>query len=157
MTIEVMILVPILILQVFLLPSTVAWVTNNWVNSRRTIALQEAADHLGSTIQQTFFALNHETMTAETFIYKSNLPPFIENCPYTANATLTKTSDPALNSSKILNIAFRLEGTETTADSSAILGQNVIWLESKFTSNSTNAGIIAQKDMNGTIILSFAG
>jgi hypothetical protein len=88
---------------------------------------------------------------------KVDVPPFIENYPYIGNATLKTILDPDLNSSKVLQITLQLRTVGTTATTSVILGQNVIWRESIFVSNSTNAGIRAEKFANGTICLSFGG
>jgi hypothetical protein len=156
-TIEYVIMLPILILQIFLFPLTASWLMNIWVDSRRTLALQEAASHLGSTLQQIYFTLNHTTISAGVVTQKSNVPPFIENYPYTGKAVLRTVLDPALNSSKILKITLRLGTIGTTVTTSVILGQRVQWKESTFVSNSTNACIRAQKFTNGTISLSFGG
>jgi len=159
-TIEYVIMVPVLILQIFLFPLTANWLMNIWVDSRRTLALQEAASHLGSTIQQIYFSLNHETISAGTATQKSNVPPFIENYPYTGNATLRTVLDPALNSSKVLEVTLKLKTVGTTVTTSVILGQNVQWQESTFISNSTNACIKAEKFWDGDeyiIRLSFGG
>jgi len=156
-TIEYVIMVPVLIMQIFLFPLTASWLMNIWVDSRRTLALQEAASHLGSTIQQIFFTLNHGTILAGTVTQKANVPPLIENYPYTGTATLRTVLDPPLNSSKILKITLRLGSVGTTVTTSVILGQNVLWQESTFVSNSTNAGIRAEKLADGTIRLSFGG
>jgi hypothetical protein len=156
-TIEYVIMVPILISQIFLFPFTANWLMNIWVDSRRTIALQEAASHLGSLIQQIYFSLNHQTISAGTVTQKSNVPPLIENYHYTGNATLSTVLDPALNSSKALRIILKLGTIGITATTTVILGQNVAWHSSTFMSNSTNAGIQAQKFANGTILLAFKG
>ncbi|MDH5481963.1 MAG: hypothetical protein OEY22_03655 [Candidatus Bathyarchaeota archaeon] len=156
-TIEYVIMVPVLVLQIFLFPLTANWLMNIWVDSRRTLVLQEAASQLGSTIQQIYFALNHATISTGTVTQKSNVPSFIENYPYTGNATLRTILDPALNSSKILEITLRLKTAGTIASTSVILGQNVLWQESTFISNSTNACIRAEKLANGTISLFFGG
>ena len=156
-TIEYVIMIPILLLQIFLFPLTTSWLMNTWVDSRRTIALQEIASHLGSTIQQIYFSVNHETMAAETVTQKSDLPLFIENYPYSGNATLKTVLDPALNSSKILEITLKIGTIGTTATTSVILGQNVLWKNSTFTSNSAGASIVAEKLADGTIRLSFGG
>jgi len=157
MTIEYVIMVPVLILQIFLFPLTTSLLMNIWVDSRRTLALQEVASHLGSIMQQIYFSLNHETISAGTVTQKSSVPPFIENYPYTGTATLRTVLDPALNSSKVLEITLKLGTIGTTVTTSVILGQNVLWRESTFISNSTNAGIMAEKVANGTIRLSFGG
>jgi len=156
-TIEYVIMVPVLILQIFLFPLAANWLMNIWVDSRRTLALQDAASHLGSTIQQMYFSLNHETISAGVLTQKSNVPPFIENYPYTGTATLTSVSEPAANSSKVLKITLRLTTVGTRVSTSVILGNNTRWIESVFVSNSTNACIIAEKLANGTINLSFGG
>ena len=159
-TIEYVIMLPVLILQIFLFPLTAGWLMNVWVDSRRTLALQEVASHLGSTIQQIYFSLNHGTILAGTATYLPGLPPFIENYYYTGNATLRTVLDPALNSSKVLEITLKLGTIGTTVTTSVILGQNVLWQESTFVSNSTNACITAVKFWDGdeyVIRLSFGG
>jgi len=130
---------------------------NTWVDSRRSLALQEAASHLGSTLQQVYFSLNHETISAGTITQKPDVPPYIENSPYVGNATLRTVLDTVLNSSKVLEITFKLQGTGTTVATSVILGQNVMWKNSTFVSNSVNACIMAEKFANGTICMSFGG
>lgn len=156
-TIEYVIMVPVLILQIFLFPFSANWLMNIWVDSRRTLALEEAGSHLGSTIQQIYFALNHKTISAGIVRQRADVPPLIENYPYTGTATLKTVLDPALNSSKVLTVTLRLRSTSTIATTSVILGQNVQWQESTFNSNSTNTCINADKLANGTIRLSFGG
>jgi hypothetical protein len=154
-----MIMLPLLILQIFLFPLTANWLMNIWVDSRRTLALQDAASHLGSTIQQLYFSLNHETISAGTATYTPELPPFIENYYYTGNATLRKVSGSA-NSSKVLSITLMLAKTKITVTTLVILGSNVLWQPSVFVSNSTNACIKAVKFWDTdeyTIRLSFGG
>ncbi len=148
-TIEYVIMIPVLILQIFLFPLAANWLMNIWVDSRRTLALQDAASHLGGTIQQMYFSLNHDAISAGTLTQKSNVPPFIENYPYTGTATLSTVLDPALNSSKVLKITLRLGVAGITVSTSVILGQNVEWIESTFVSNSTNACIKATKFWDG--------
>jgi hypothetical protein len=154
-TIEYMIMIPILIMQIFLFPLSANWLMNIWVDSRRTLALQDATSHLGSTIQQLYFSLNHETISAGTATYSSGLPPFIENNHYTGNATLRTVSYPASNSSKVLELTLKLAKTQITTTTSVILGPNVLWRESTFISNSTHACVSAEKLPNGTICLYF--
>jgi len=155
-TIEYVIMVPVLILQIFLFPLAAGWMMNIWVDSRRTLALQEAASHLGSTIQQIYFSLNHETIGTGTVTQKVDVPPFIENHAYTGNATLETLSQPE-NSSKVLEITLRMVDVKTSVTTSVILGSNIVWQDSTFVSNSTNAGVRAIKFANGTISLAFTG
>lgn len=153
-TIEYVIMVPVLILQIFLFPLTAGWLMNIWVDSRKTLALQEAASHLGSTIQQIYFSLNHETIGAGTVTQKTNIPTFIENHVYTGSATL-RTLSQSDSSSKALDITLRIKDTGFSVTTRVILGNNVVWQNSTFVSNSVNAGIIATKFANGTISLAF--
>jgi len=130
---------------------------NVWVDSRRNLALEEVASHLGSTIQQVYFTLNHETISeVHNFTHTPEVPKFIEGIPYIGNATLKTVFDPSLNSSKVLELTLKLKGIETTVKTSVLLGQNAFWKDSTFVSNSTNASIQAEK-LNGTIVLWFGG
>ena len=155
-TIEYMIMIPMLILQIFLFPLTASWLMNIWVDSRRTLALQEVASHLGSTIQQLYFSLNHETISAGTATYSPGLPPFIENYNYIGNATLRAVSGSA-DSSKVLSITLTLAKTKIIVTTLVTLGPNALWRSSVFVSNSTNAVVSAEKLSNGTIRLYFGG
>lgn len=152
-TIEYMIMIPILIMQIFLFPLTAGIIMNGWVDSRRTLALQETASHLGSSIQQLYSSLNHESISAGNVTSKLDTPPFIEGYAYTGTAVLRNASDP--NSARILDMTLTLVGAGIVATSSVTLGQNVLWGNSTLMSNSTSAGISAMKLWNGTIQLSF--
>jgi len=155
-TIEYVIMLPLLILQIILFPLTASWLMNVWVDSRRTLALEEVASHLGSTIQQVYFTLNHDTVTAGNMTQKPDVPPFIEDYPYIGNATLKSAYGPS--STKILELTLRLKGVGKSVSTKVLLGQNVVWQESTFISNSTNACIKAWKNAtDGTITLSFGG
>ena len=154
-TIEYMIMIPMLIMQIFLFPLTASWLMNVWVDSRRTLVIQDAASHLGSTIQQLYFALNHGTISSGKATYSTGLPPYIEDYPYFATATLRAALGPSLNSSQILEITLTLITTKITATSSPVLGLNVLWTPSTYKSNSTHACVTAEKFANGTISMYF--
>jgi hypothetical protein len=151
-----MIMIPILILQIFLFPLTAGWIMNTWVDSRQTLALQETASHLGSSIQQVYSALNHGSISAGTVTNRLEVPPFIEGHAYKGNATL-RASETSPNSSQILDITLKFMGGNIQTATSVTLGQNVAWQNSTFMSNSTYASIIAEKTSEGTILLSFGG
>jgi hypothetical protein len=155
-TIEYVILMPALILQIFLFPIYANFLMGTWVDSRRTLALQDVAGQLGSAVQQLYFSLNHDTIPAGTVTYSPGLPPFIENSYYMGNATLTSSTNPGSNPS-FLQLAVKLVGTSTSVTTTVVLGPNVIWQQSVFLSNSTNANVSAQKFLNGTILLKFGG
>jgi hypothetical protein len=149
-------MVPVLILQIFLFPLAASWLMDIWVDSRRTLALQDAASHLGSTVQQLYFVLNHATITSNaTATYSPGLPPFIESFDYVGTGLLRTVSGPQTNSTKILDLTLTLSTTGICAMTSVILGPNVQWRQSTFLSNSTHAVVSAMKLMNGTILLQF--
>ncbi len=148
-------MIPILLLQIFLFPFSAAWLMNIWVDSRRDLALQDVASHLGSTIQQIYFSVDHETISAVKVTHSPGLPPFIEDHYYKGTATLRKVSDPELNSSKILELTVALAATTNAVTASVVLGPNATWRESVFISNSTHACVSAEKSVNGTICLYF--
>jgi len=155
-TIEFMIMMPLLILQIFLFPIFANSLMNTWVNSRQTLALQDVAGNLGSAVQQLYFSLNHDTIPAGTVTYSPGLPAFVESAYYMGNATLSSSTSPGSNPS-FLQLTVTLVGTLNSVTTSVILGSNVLWKQSIFWSNSTNACITAQKFSNGTILLWFGG
>jgi hypothetical protein len=155
-TIEYIIMVPLLILQIFLFPFAASVAMNSWVDSRRTLALQETASHLGSSIQQTYLSVNYTTISAANVTNKLNIPPFIEGYAYMATATLRTVTEPA-SGSKVLELTLTFKGVEISTTATVTLGENVEWRDgySTFMSNSTSACLQAEKYGNGTIKLSF--
>ena len=157
-TIEYMIMIPMLILQIFLFPLTAGWIMNTWVDSRQTLALQENASHLGSSIQQVYSALNHVSISTGTVRSRLEVTPFIEGYAYRGNASLR---EAAGDYSQFLDITLKFIGGSTEATTSVTLGSNVEWdADSAFQSNSTHANLVAVKYWNGThylISLSFEG
>ena len=151
-------MLPLLILQIFLFPLTASWLMNNWVDSRRTLALQDAASHLGSIVQQLYFALNHPTIPVGTATSDTpELPRFIDNYYYLGNATL-KQLGSAPNAGKVLEITLRLVTTGITVTASVILGSIAQWDQtSLFKSNSTFACVLATKLSTTSIKLGFGG
>jgi hypothetical protein len=151
-TIEYVIMMPVMIMQIFLFPIAANVIMNVWVDSRRTLTLQDVTSHLGSTIQQLYFSLNHETIPSGKATYLPGLPPFIEDSYYVATATpLTGSA----NSTILLELTVILVGTSDSSQTTVVLGSNVVWQQSSFISNSINACISAQKFANGTISLWF--
>jgi hypothetical protein len=154
-TIEYMIMIPMLILQIFLFPLTAGWIMNTWVDSRQTLALQETASHIGSSVHQVYSALNHESISAGTVTNTLEIPPFIEGYAYTGNASLR---DAEPGSSRILDITLRFKGSQIETSTSVTLGLNVAWdQDSEFMSNLTHASLIAEKLSNNTILMYFEG
>lgn len=151
-TIEYMILIPVLILQIFLFPYAVGLVMNTWVDSRRSLALEEAASHIGSSIQQVYFSLNHTTIQAGRLDNVLDIQPFIEGYAYTGNATLRTVLDPVFDSSQVLEITLKFQGLGLSATTSVTMGGNVEWVPSTLLSNnSTQRCVTAEKYSNQTI------
>ena len=154
-TIEYMIMIPLLILQIFLFPLTVGWMMNGWTDSRQTLALRETASHVGSLVHQVYSALNHDSISAGEVTNTLEVPPFIEGYSYRGAASLRDTAD---NASKILDIKLQFQGTSVEATASVTLGANVTWnADSAFVSNSSYASLLAEKLTNGTVFMYFDG
>ena len=80
-TVEYIIFVPILILQIFLFPLAASISMNIWINSRRELLLETVASRLASSIQQLYFSLNHKSVPAGTVTYDPDVPEYIDNHP----------------------------------------------------------------------------
>jgi hypothetical protein len=153
-TIEYMIMIPILIMQIFLFPLTAGWIMATWTDSRQTLALQETASHLGSSVHQVYSALSHESISAGKVTNSLEIPPFIEGYAYNGSASLR---DPG-SDSKVLDITLTFMGGSIETTTSVTLGLNAAWdVNSQFMSNSSYASLIAEKMSNGTILMSFEG
>lgn len=151
-TIEYMILIPVLILQIFLLPYAAGIVMSYWTTSSDTLALNDARIHLGSSIEQLYFFLNNPSVSSGTVTDVLGISPYIGNYPYIGNATLVSVS----GSGVVLELTLSLVGARISTTAPVTLGQNAHWVDSTFMSNSTSACITAYKDSNNTIWLSFS-
>jgi len=154
-TIEYVILIPLLFTQVIVFPLVASTMTSNWQDSQRDVELQDAADHLASTIQQLYLTVNNEDILAGTVTQASTIPITISSYPYTATGSLSSPSDP--DSTRILTVILTLEEVGNTATAKAVLGPNVQWTDSTLRSNSPNASIDVQKFSNSTLVFSFGG
>ena len=153
--IEYVILIPLLFSQVIVFPFVASTMSSSWQDSQRNIELQDAADHLASTIQQLYLTINNEDILAGTVTQSSTLPVTVNFYPYTATGSLSSPSDP--DSTRILTVTLTLEEVDNTATAAAVLGPNVQWTESTLRSNSANASIDVQKFSNSTLVFSFGG
>lgn len=153
-TIAYLIMIPVFIVQIIVFPYVTSLLMNICVDSRRTIAIEEAANHLSSSMEQLYSAVNHDTITAGTVTYQLDLPLYIEDYYYTGNATLrTGSADP--NGSRILEITLKYVGVGISTSVLATFGGNMEWKDSLFQSNSQSASITAEKQSNGTILMYF--
>lgn len=147
---EYAIMVPILLMQVLLMPMAASWMIDVWTVRRRETALQDVASHIGTTIHQLYVSLNREGVSAGIVTQVADVPPFIESFPYMITASYKK-----IGNSTIIDLYFALTSTEVTATTRVILGPNAFWNQSTFVSNSTSASIEVEKFANGTLGFSF--
>lgn len=154
--IEYVIMIPVLIAQIFLFPLAANAFMSVWVDSRRTLELQNSAILLGSVVQQLYLTLNRAAIPSGSAAYVPSLPPLIEDQYYTGNATLQIVSGGGSNSSRVLQINLFLAAKVSTS-TSVVLGNNAVWQNSTFVSNSNNARVGAEKFPDGTISLWFEG
>ena len=153
-TVEYVILIPLLFTQVIVFPFVASTIASNWQNSQRDIELQDVANHLASTIQQLYLTLNRDEILECTVTQASPVPVTVASYPYNAECSL---SDPPEGYSKILTVILTLDEIGNTATAAAVLGPNVAWTESTLRSTSTDAYIEVQKFSNGTVGFSFGG
>jgi len=155
-TIEYVILIPLLFSQVIVFPFVASTMTSSWQNSQRDIELQDAADHLASTIQQLYLTVNRDEILAGDITQASTVPVTVGSYPYSATGSL---SDPPVGYAKVLTVTLILDEVDNNATASAVLGDNVQWTESTLRSNSADASINVQKldDVEHTLVFSFGG
>ncbi len=154
-SIEYMIMIPLMIMQIFLFPYEASVVMGSWTNSQETLQLQEVNNYMGSAITQLYSSLNHGTINAGTVTSKVDVPAYIDGCSYNGTASLITATGDSSNSSEILDITLILCGTNIQSVVSVTLGQNAQWVNSTYISNSNNAQINATKLTDGTIAFSF--
>lgn len=147
---EYAIMVPVLLMQVILIPLAAGWMMDVWVVRRRETALQDVASHMGTAMQQLYFSLNSEDVAAGITIHSPRVPPFIESIPYVITA-----SDRKVGNSTIFDLHLALIGTGTTTNSRVTLGPNALWKQSTYLSNATSPSISVEKSSNGTLDFSF--
>jgi hypothetical protein len=155
-TIEHIILIPLLFTQIIVFPFVASTISSSWQDSHRDVALEEAAGHLTTTIQQLYLTVNWDDILAGTVTHAPNIPATIDSHPYRVTGSLNIPSDP--NATRILTLTLTLEKFKNTVTAVAVLGPNVLWAEeSVLQSNSPDASIVAQKFSNDTIGFSFGG
>ncbi len=150
-SIEYMILIPILILQIFLLPYATGIFMNYWTTSSDTLALNDACAHISASIGQLYLFLNNPSVSSGTVTNDLGLSAYIGKYAYSGNATLTSVS----GSGAVLELTLTLIGSTISTNTPVTLGLHVQWVNSTFMSNSNVACITGQKESNGTILLSF--
>lgn len=144
-TIEYMIMIPVMILQIFLFPLVATMMMDNWAESQRTLELQETAGLLGSTIQQISYAINRASVSSGSASMKVNLdiPKTIENHAYTV--TLHKVADVDTSYS-VMNITLHFINVDGYSSTVVTLGRSANWEDNlSFNSNSGGLFLVATK------------
>ena len=153
-TIEYMIMIPVLIMQIFLFPIAASVIMNTWGDSTTTIQLQTTAGHMGSSIQQLYYTMNHGSMADGSMKITLDVPPIINGRAYTTTLSHVTHLD---SSYQIMNVTLKIIGTKVQTSTLVTLGQNVNWNENlAFNSTSHNLSLIATKTTN-SISISYGG
>ena len=152
-TIEYMIMVPVLIVQIFLFPLTATIIMDTWVDQRRDLELQEIAGHLGSSIQQLYFTTNRVSISTGSLTSELNIPTSIDNYYYTI--TFRNATNPN-STTRILNITLNLLKDNVVASTIVTLGEKADWNDNSIYYSNSISRINATKTTS-IIHLSFVG
>jgi hypothetical protein len=154
-TIEYMIMIPILLMQIIIFPYLAITMRNSWLDSNINLELQEICSHLASSMQQLYYTVNHASISSGSLTAQLNIPTSI-NDGYGNIYRYTIMLQNATNTNshvRIMNITLSMLGPGGEASTLVTLGGNAAWQNnSTFPSNS--ASIIATKTP-GSISLSF--
>ncbi len=119
---------------------------NNYTDSRMTIELQNTAGHIGSSIQQLYYTMNHDSMSNGTISITLDVPPLIEG--YAFNTTLRHV-EHLDTSYQIMNITLKLLDTNDQTSTLVTLGPNADWQENlSFLSGAQPIIVVAEKTSN---------
>ena len=156
-TIEYMIMVPVLIIQIAIFPLAAATLMGAWSGSRMSLQLQEISGDLGSSMQQLYYTMNHESISSGTITSYLSVPTTIQdgNNGYNYVITLTNATNPG-SSVMVMNLTLSLMGAKGTASSIVTLGNNAAWINNSTFNSNQITKIIATK-ASGIITLSFQG
>jgi len=154
-TIEYVILIPLLFTQVIIFPLVASTMTNSWQDSQRDVALQDVANHVASTIQQLYLTANRDEILTGNINQFTNLPVSISSYPYSVTAVLSSPPEP--DAVRVLTVTVTLDDLDNVVTAAAVLGSNVEWVESTLRSNSVDASINVAKDADGGLTFSFGG
>ena len=152
-TIEYVILIPLLFTTVIIFPMVAERMTSEHQKSQLSIELQSVADHMASTVQQLYLTLNGEDILTGTVTQASPVPVTVGGYPYTVEGQLSSPD----GSARVFTAFLTLDDIGNTVTASAVLGPNVLWTDSVLRSTSVDASIIVEKYSNGTLGFSFGG
>jgi hypothetical protein len=128
-----------------------------WSNSRMTLELQEVSGHLGSSMQQLYYTMNHASISSGSLTAKLTVPTTITDGNNGYNYMITLSNATNLNSKvEVMNLTLSLIGASGKASTLVTLGQNAYW-QNNSTFKSNNISLISATKASGIISLSFQG
>ena len=152
-TIEYMIMIPVLIMQIFLFPYAATVIMGTWVDQHRSLELQEIAGHLASSVQQIYFTMNRASDGSSSLTSILDTPSTVDD-HFFYNITLHDVSNPG-SSVKVMKITLTLLGANAESSSLITLGDNAAWQDGvTYRSNATSISAIKS---SGSIWISFGG
>jgi hypothetical protein len=153
-TIEYMIMIPVLIMQIFLFPYAATIIMSTYGDSLTTMELQTAAGHMSSSIQQLYYTMNHGSFSNGYTTINLDVPQLIQGRSYTTTLTHVTSID---TSSQLMKVTLKIIGGTAETSSLITLGPNVDWQENlAFNSTAHSLSLAANKTAN-TIWISFGG
>ena len=134
-SIEYMIMVPVLILQIFLFPYVATAIMSTWENDRLDLQLENIAANLGSSVQQLYYTMNRELISSGSLTIQLYTPSRIVcssgNYSYTIDVQHASESGVA----QIMNITVSLFEEERIASTIVTLGENAAWDDASYISD----------------------
>jgi hypothetical protein len=164
-TIEYMIMVPVLILQIFVFPFAAQAIMDTWADQRINIQLQETTGHLASTIQQLYYTSNHASIPSGSLTIKLDIPTTItekkqnamgggEYVEYHYNITLQEVPNSS-GTAKIMKLTLSFVNADGSYSTIITLGDNAHC--TNFTVSRDSVSLIKATKTAGSIMISFAG
>lgn len=155
-TLEYMIMIPILLMQIILFPYVAVTMRTSWVESNVNLELQEICSHIGSSMQQLYYTMNHASISAGSLSAKLGTPTSIgDGYGNFYGFTITLQNATNVNTDvKIMNVTLHIEGTGDQAFSLVTLGDNAVWQNNAVFLSSSSTSVNATKTA-GSIMLTF--
>jgi len=153
-TIEYMIMIPVLVMQIFLFPYAATVIMGTYEDSLVTMELQTTAGHMSSSIQQLYYTVNHGSFSNGYTKINLDVPQLIQGRAYTTTLShVTSTDTPY----QLMNVTLKIVGGTEQTSNLVTLGPNVNWQENlAFNSTAHSLSLAANKTAN-SIWISFGG
>jgi hypothetical protein len=147
-TIEYLIMVPVMILQIFLFPYVAVTLMDNWTAQRQTVELQDIASQIGSTVQQMYYIINHASVSggSASMNVALNIPGTVDGIAYTVTLAHATGVDSSV---QVMNVTLHMSKGSASTSTIVTLGDNINWQNSiAFSSISRNLTVAATKTAN---------